>query len=178
VGILYRARQFWRTVSIETGPLELERAQALLYPEQRELFAQLQLGEKQHALQMLCKLLEQGENQPDLLLAALLHDVGKLRYRLNPFERAMVVMVQAIKPEQSRRWGNLPPDGWGDLPGWRKAFIEAEHHAEWGAEMARQAGVSPLTETLIREHHHPHRNKAGDVENSLLHKLWVVDNES
>ncbi len=96
---------------------------------------------------MFHRLLEQGENQPDLLVAALLHDIGKLRYRLNPLERAMVVLVKAINPEQAHRWGSLPPDGWDRLPGWRKAFIVAEQHAGWGAEMARQAGVSPLTET-------------------------------
>jgi putative nucleotidyltransferase with HDIG domain len=112
------------------------------------------------------------------LVAALLHDIGKLRYHLNPLERAMIVLVKAVYPGQSRRWGSLPPDGWDRLPGWRKAFIVAEQHAGWGADMARKTGVSPLTETLIREHHHPLRHGAGGVENSLLRKLWVVDNES
>lgn len=176
--ILYRVRQFWRTISVKTDPDELERAQALLTPAQRKLFVQLQPGEKDHAVAMFRSLIEQGENQPDLMAAVLLHDVGKLRYRLNPLERAVVVMVRWIKPELSRRWGSLPLDGWDGLPGWRKAFIVAEQHAEWGAEMARQAGVSPLTESLIREHHHPQGHAAGDVENSLLWKLWVVDNES
>jgi hypothetical protein len=178
VGVLYRIRQFWRTISVKIDLLELERAQALLRPKQRELFKQLQHAEKDHAVVMFHRLLEQGENQPDLLVAALLHDVGKLRYRLNPLERAMVVMVHAIKPERAHCWGNLPPNGWDGLPGWRKAFIVSEQHAGWGAEMARQAGVSPLTETLIRLHHNPHRHEVGAAENNLLHKLWVVDNES
>jgi putative nucleotidyltransferase with HDIG domain len=178
VRILYRIRQFWRSFSAQTSLLELERAQARLNQEQRELFARLQPGEKGHSLVMFRRLLEQGENQPDLLVAALLHDIGKLRYRLSPLERAMVVLVKAVNPGQARHWGNLPPNGWDNLPGWRKAFIVAEQHAGWGAEMARKSGVSPLTETLIREHHHPHRHEAGAVENSLLRKLWVVDNES
>ena len=54
----------------------------------------------------------------------------------------------------------------------------AEQHAEWGAEMAREAGVSPLTESLIRKHHDPAGQEAEIAENSLLHKLWLVDNES
>jgi putative nucleotidyltransferase with HDIG domain len=124
------------------------------------------------------RLLEQGEHQPDLLVAALLHDVGKLRYRLNPLERATVVMIHAIKPTLARRWRYLPPHEWESLPGWRKAFIVAGQHAGWGAEMARKAGVSPLTETLIREHHNLQGYPAEDVEKDLLRKLWVVDNES
>jgi putative nucleotidyltransferase with HDIG domain len=178
VRILYRIRQFWRIFSTQTSLLELERTQARLSPEQWELFTQLQPSEKDHAVAMFRRLLEQGETQPDLLVAALLHDIGKLRYRMNPLERAMVVMVHSINPKQSQRWGSLPPNGWDSLPGWRKAFIVAEQHAGWGAEMARQAGATPLTGTLIREHHHPHRHEANSIENSLLRKLWVVDNES
>jgi len=177
VRILYRIRQFWR-VALKNDSNDLEQVQSQLSPAQWVLFRQLQPAEQEHALRLLRKLLDQGEYQPDLLVAALLHDVGKLRYRLNPVERAMVVLVQAILPEQARRWGNLPPGGWEGLPGWHKAFILAEHHAEWGAEMAHRAGLSPLGENLIRKHHHPHNGEAGEVENYLLHKLWAVDNDS
>ncbi len=124
------------------------------------------------------KLLEHGEDQPDLLMASLLHDVGKLRYPPNPFERVMVVLGRAMLPEHARRLGNIPTDGWEATPGWRKAFIMAEQHAEWGAEMAHQAGVTSLTETLIRHHHQPSRLGADHLTHSLLYKLWVVDNES
>ena len=176
--ILYRVRQFWRTVFVKAGPLELEQVQAVLNPEQMALFIQLQPGEKDHAVMMYHRLIEQGEIQPDLLVAALLHDVGKLRYRQNPLERTMVVLFKAANPGQARKWGSLAPDAWEGLPGWRKPFIVAEQHAEWGAEMARQAGVSSLTETLIREHHHLTSLGPGDEKDNLLHKLWVVDNDS
>jgi len=178
VRILYRVRQFWRTVLLKIDPKELERVQGRLTPAQWTLFRQLQPGEQEHAVRVLRKLLEQGDNQPDLLVAALLHDVGKLRYRLNPFERAMVVVMQAILPKQARRWGYLPPAGWEGMPGWRKAFILAEHHAEWGAEMAHHAGVSPLVENLIRQHQLPHSHGVEEAENDLLHKLRAIDNDS
>ena len=164
--------------SPKSGTFDLGLVQTILNPEQMALFIQMQPGGKEHAIVMVRKLSEQGENQPDLLVAALLHDVGKLRYRLNPFERTVVVLAKAVMPGQSRQWGSLAPDEWEGLPDWRKPFVVAEQHAGWGAEMARQAGVSALTETLIREHHHPNLNKTGEAENSLLHKLWVVDNES
>jgi hypothetical protein len=178
VRILYRMRQFWRMVSVKAGPIELKQVAVVLSPEQMALFIQLQPGEKFHAMTMFRRLIEQGEKQPDLLVAALLHDVGKLHYRLNPLERAMVVMVHVIMPGQVRQLGRLAPNEWESLPGWRKAFIVAEQHAGWGAEMAHLAGVSALTETLIREHHHPNLHKTGDAEDSLLNKLWIVDNDS
>ncbi len=176
--ILYRVRQFWHTLSLKTDPHELEQARALLTGQQLKLFLKLQSNEQNHSSMMYFKLLDQNENQPDLLVAALLHDVGKLRYPMNPTERAGVVLAKALLPGQAHRWGQMPPHGWDGAPGWRKAFIVAEQHAGWGAEMARQAGVSRLTEYLIRKHHDPPYPESDQAENSLLYKLRLVDNES
>lgn len=176
--IVYRLRQFWRAFYAKINPLDLERGLALLNPAQAELFLQLQPSEKEHALSMVRRLIAQGDDQADLLVAALLHDVGKLRYRMNPLERTMVVLVGAIYPTRLKEWGSLPPAGWEDVSGWRRAFVVAEQHARWGAEMARGAGVSPLAETLIQSHHHPRLAQADAAENRLLNKLWAVDNTS
>jgi putative nucleotidyltransferase with HDIG domain len=178
VGILYRARQFWRTISLKTDLRDKELVKALLPPPQWALFLQLQPVEQSHAMAVYVKLLKQGENQPDLLVAALLHDIGKLRYRMNPIERTMVVLVKAVMPDQAQRLGCLPLDGWDNLPGWQKAFIVAAQHADWGADLAREAGVSPLVENLIRKHHDPTGQDPEILENSLLRKLRLVDNES
>jgi hypothetical protein len=178
VGIQYRVRQFWRILSLKIDQLELEQAKVFLSYQQRELFTQLQTGEQNHALAMYRKLLDQGENQPDLLVATLLHDVGKLRYRMNPLERSLVVLAKAMLPEQARRWGELPHNGWERAPGWRKSFVVAQQHPAWGAEMAREAGVSCLAESLIRKHHDYPSSEAEPTENSLLNKLRLVDNDS
>ena len=178
MGIPYRIRQFWRTISVKIDHEDLTKVRARLNHEQWELFTQMQPSEQHHAVMILHRLLEQGENQPDLLVAALLHDVGKLHHRMSPLERVMVVLVKAVMPKQAHSYGDLPPAGWKRLPAWRKAFIVAEQHAEWGAEMARKSGVSLLTENLIRKHHHPRSQNVDSVETSLLQKLWLVDNES
>lgn len=178
VRIAYRLRQFWRALHVKINPLELERALAMLNPAQAKLFLQLQPSEQAHALDMLRRLVEQGDEQVDLLVAALLHDVGKLRYRLNPLERTVVVLMGAISPARLRKWGSLPPGGWEEVPRWRRAFVVAEQHAGWGAELARQAGVSPLVEALIRGHHHPPVEQTDAAVTRLLTKLWTVDNTS
>jgi len=178
VRVLYRVRQFWRTLIANAGSPELEPPTELLNPAQAALFDQLQSGEKAHALTMARRLMEQGELQADLLVAALLHDVGKLHHHLHPLERAMVVLVKAVMPEHACRWGNSSLNELNGIPRWRKAFVVAQQHAAWGAELAHQAGVSPLTETLIRLHHHPLALNGDTAETSLLRKLWLVDNES
>jgi hypothetical protein len=165
-------------VYVKTDPFDLEQVQVILSPELWELFMQMQPGEKDHAVTLYRRLVERGDTQPDLLRAALLHDVGKIRYCLNPLQRTLVVLAKKVMPGKARQWGNLSPDKWKGLPSWRKAFVVAEQHPDWGAELAHDAGVSALTETLIREHHHPNMQGIGDDESNLLNKLWVVDNDS
>ena len=176
--ILYRVRQFWRTVSLKKAHPALDDALAVLSPTQGALFSRMPRAEQEHALTVLRRLWQQGETQPDLLVAALMHDVGKLCCPIGPFYRAIVVIGKAVVPGQSRRWGELPPAGWEDLPMWHKAFIAADHHAEWGAQLASQAGVSSLAERLIRLHHQSHGQGADPEEIQLHHKLHLVDNES
>ncbi len=176
--IWYRISQFWSELLARINPPDLSQALVVLSQDQRALFTRMQPGEQNHAVIVYRRLLEQGENQPDLLVAALLHDVGKLRYRMNPLERSMVVLVKAVLPKKSLLWGELPSINWDSLPSWRKAFIVAKQHPEWGAELARKAGVSILTENLIRQHDQPFSQGPDSEETSLLHKLWLVDNDS
>jgi hypothetical protein len=178
VRIWYRISQFWRVLFARINPPDLSQALKGLSQDQRELFTRMQPGEQNHAVIVYRRLLEMGENQPDLLVAALLHDVGKLRYRMNPLERSMVVLVKVVLPKKALLWGELPSINWDSLPSWRKAFIVAEQHPEWGAELARKAGVSVLTENLIRQHDQPYSQGPDSEETGLLHKLWLVDNDS
>ncbi len=176
--ILYRVRQFWHTLSPKIDPQVLEQAYQYLAPPQIELFDRLLPSEKKHAVIMLNKLLSEGDDQPDLLVASLLHDIGKLQYPLHPLERTIIVVGKVILPRKAQRWGAIPAGGWENLPAWRKAFIVAEHHPEWGAEAARQAGASPLTVELIRSHHNPPPRYPELEQHRLQQVLWLVDNES
>lgn len=145
--LLYRTRQFW--LALRASALS-DEDQALvddvLTPAQRGLFARMQLSEQHHGLRVLKMLREQGETDPDLLTAALLHDVGKSRYRLRVWERVLIVLGRAFFPERVQRWGQIP------LSRWNRAFVVAEQHPNWGARRALEAGCSPVAVNLIRHH--------------------------
>ena len=79
------------------------------------------------------RLVDQDEHNPDLLAAALLHDVGKSRFPLRLWERVLIVSLKAFFPDRATRWGV------GAAKGWRRALVVAAQHPTWGAEMARQA---------------------------------------
>lgn len=170
--LCYRARQFWLALSTHPTPAELDQARAVLSVEQLVLFSRMQPGEQAHALHMLSALQAQGETDVDLLVAALLHDVGKQRCPLRVWERVAVVLMQAASPLLAQRWGELAVDS---CRGWRKPFIVAAQHSVWGAELALQAGVTVLAAALIRRHQTPAPADSNQREDTLLRKLQAVD---
>src|SRR4030067_1174463 len=107
--LLYRTRQFWQALWWAPAREDLDRLQSLLSPGMMALFHQLQPGEQAHSLLVWRRLVDQDEHNPDLLAAALLHDVGKSRFPLRPWERAAVVMGKAFFPAWVEKWGVSDP---------------------------------------------------------------------
>jgi hypothetical protein len=176
--ILYRARQFWQVLGVNLSSEERKEVRSALTPTLYALFNEMNAAEQAHAIRVWRALLERGEHQPDLLVAALLHDVGKSRFPLFIWERVCIVLVKMICPSCMKRWS---PIGRKGVRGWRRAFIIAEHHPAWGAEMVSAAGASPLSENLIRRHQENVRVDGGSdprSEVNLLKALQMADDES
>jgi hypothetical protein len=178
VRLLYRVRQFWHALTATPAPEDLDLARRLLSPSQMELFLKLQPGEQAHSLRICRRLYEQNPQAKDLLVAALLHDVGKAPYPLRPWERAWIVVAKALLPTKAAEWGQAEPRGW------KRPFVIAEQHPAWGAEMAARLGASPTTVSLIRRHQQPigaHQSldfTLASIEDQLLYRLQQLDNES
>jgi putative nucleotidyltransferase with HDIG domain len=149
VRIYYRIGQFWRALYDKPAPDDLAKAQEMLTPQLMTLFSRQSPSEQAHSLSLLRRLCEQGWVHEDLMLAALLHDIGKSRYPLHLWERVLIVLAKALIPKLVKVWGS------GELDFWNKPFVVAEKHASWGAEMAETAGASALTVALIRRHQEP-----------------------
>jgi hypothetical protein len=182
--LIYRTWQFWHTLRSSVPAEELALASTVLSPSQLALFQQMQVSEQAHSLRVFSSLVQQGEEDLDLLTAALLHDAGKTRVPLRAWERALIVLMGAICPGCVRRWGATVPGKPPIQAGWRRAFIVAVQHPEWGAELVAGCGASPRTVNLIRRHQEKLAadDAGGVVESSyealLLHKLRSADDDS
>lgn len=175
--IRYRVSQFWKALFISPTQEQLAQARLVLSPALYELFLKMQPGEQAHSLDIFERLLTQGETNPDLLTAALLHDVGKIRHPLQVWERALVVMGNALFPGKVRQWGMAQPTGW------KRAFVVAEHHAAWGAEIVAGAGAAPAMIEIIRCHQDklpalPLSDQSPPLDENLLYRLQILDDES
>lgn len=167
---LYRVRQFVRAAGTWVRTLESDQvvASAYLSPPMMSLFEAMPRYDRQHALNVLRTLQEKGHAEPDLLVAALLHDVGKSGQqggRLRLWHRVSTVLVRAFWPGLFERLGQERPGSW------RYPFFVQQHHAAMGAELARQAGCSVVTVELIRRHEDP----PDQVDDHLLAALQGAD---
>jgi hypothetical protein len=171
---IYRTRQFWLALSARSLTQEdLAPARSVLTADQMQLFTCLQPSEQIHALRVLQTVQGEGESDPDLMTAALLHDIGKARAPLRLCERVLIVLVKSLFPGRSKAWGT------GGLDGWMRPFVIAEQHPAWGGDMVAEVGASPLAVSLIRRHQSPDSlEPVSPHENRLLKILQDADHQN
>lgn len=172
MNVMYRLRQFWQLVTARPlSPAAWQEIEGVLTPAEVALFRRYTPADQRHAYRVLRVLRAAGQDHPDLLAAALLHDVGKTRYRPRAWERVLGTVAERLFPGRIERWGA------GEPRGWRRPFVIRAQHAAWGAEMAAAAGSSPLTVTLIRRH----QDKAVAADKGetavLLRQLQAADDQ-
>lgn len=169
----YRAEQFWRALRAEALPATaFAEIAALLTPAELALFQQFDAGEQTHSYAVLQTLRRAGHTQPDLLTAALLHDVGKTKSPLTVWDRVVIVIGHKLWPQRAKAWGQ------GAAQGWQRPFVVKAQHPAWGAEMATAVGSRPRTIYLIRHHQDPLPASPQTEEEQLLAQLQWADDQN
>jgi hypothetical protein len=135
---VYRSRQVYHALwpAVETG--HLAAAAAVLSPEAFRLFAAMEKRDQRHAIAVMNRLRAMGADDPDLIVAALLHDCGKGSVFV------WLRVAKVLSPSVIRVVGSH------SSPGWRGSAYRLTHHAQIGAVMAEAAGVSERAVALIR----------------------------
>jgi hypothetical protein len=161
----YRIAQGVRHLTDREVPRIDATLRELLTPELWELLERLSPADRDHLLRVHQSLIREGVTDQDLLLAGLLHDVGKAddRGRVTLFHRTLKVLVGAISRPLLERIADL--DG-----GWiAHGTYLSLYHAELGATFARQAGASDRACWLIT--HHDDGTISSDSDLRLLQEI-------
>ncbi|MFZ0548548.1 MAG: HD domain-containing protein [Candidatus Promineifilaceae bacterium] len=140
--------------------------------QQKRLFGRFSVSEQQHSYRVYAALKQSGEDDPDLLAAALLHDVGKTTMPRSWWDRPVVVLGQAFLPGKAAVWSK------GDVTRFTRPFVVKARHAGWGASLAEEAGSSAKTVALIRSHDQPPPAEMDDKWIAQLALLRWADDRS
>ncbi len=157
--ILHLARRFLGVLSARVDRHELAILDCYLCPGERELFLSMRVADQRHSLDLCRRLRRDGHADPDLLRAALLHDVGKAFGVLPLPYRVTFALCRLLTPGLAD-WLSAP-----ERPAWCRPFYLAAHHAAIGARAAERAGSNARVVCLIGGHDSP----GGDHLSQLLY---------
>jgi putative nucleotidyltransferase with HDIG domain len=148
----YRTRQFLRALQERPDRSSRRLVDDYLNASARSLFGGLSPRDQQHSARTAALILQAGDNDPELIVAALLHDIGKGQQRL--WQRILYVLLAALSPRLLARFAR--PGA-----GWRGALDRAARHPALGAELTRAAGYSDRVAQLVAAHHR--QTASGDL---------------
>jgi hypothetical protein len=147
-----KLRQAFRHVFGRPSREERAALAAWLSEAQLALFDSMHRADQRHGLDVAAKLRAQGHVDPELLLAALLHDCSK-----GPGVR----LPHRVAWSLGERYGERVTESFVRLPGFSAAFERLRGHAGDSAILALEAGCSERTAELIRHQADPTDQEAG-----------------
>ena len=149
-----KIRQFVRHLTGRVSAAERTALSAWLTPAQMALFGSMHRADQRHGLDVLADLRRTGHDEPDLLLAGLLHDASK-----GPGVGIWHRVAWALGEHHGARIHRLA----ARLPGFGPALERIREHPVRSAELALAAGCSSRTAELIRHQSAPVDAGAGEA---------------
>ena len=137
----YRARQFRRTLAPGITANDLHEAESALGEDLYALFAAMQPADQRHCIDVYRRLRAEGEDDPDVLAAALIHDAGKggeSARRIRTWHRVAYVILDTLPPAALDRIAR----GDGGL-------AHLHRHGEATIRLVRSAGASERLTGLL-----------------------------
>ncbi len=156
--VLYRLEQVRQQLGFVAplAPEDYSEVERWLPAAALTLFRTMSNADQQHCLRVCRRLQARGCVERDMLAAALLHDVGKGEGRVPFWTRPVIVVSKILRPAWLARI-TIAPEliEHTKIPTWRRELSYAWWHAEVGARLAAQTGLSQRSILYIQTHHLP-----------------------
>jgi hypothetical protein len=147
-----KVRQTRRHLLARVSARERETVAGWLTPAQLALFDGMHLADRRHGLDVVAALRAGGTDDPEVLVAGLLHDAGK-------GDAGLVPRVVHALGQIGLGWTARVVGWW---PGMPATLRRLRDHAETSASLAEAAGCAPRTVELIRWQDDPRDPDAGE----------------
>jgi len=159
----YRIRQGIHALLAFSRSIDYDLAATYLSEQQLALFKQMARSEQLHSLNVLRDLLAQPEATPHVLIvAALLHDVGKSQCHLSVAEKTIAVLIGKLLPFVDHFMSSQ-----AKLTFWNGPFMVRRQHPAWGAALLEKTATSKQIIWLVAHHQ-------DDVELWREHSLYPL----
>lgn len=154
-----RVRQFRAHVSARVGLDERSALEAWVPAPLLAVFDGMPVADRRHGLNVVASLrAADGGNDPELLIAGLLHDCGKS----TPDGRG-IGLGPRIAWSLGEVFGPASVRAARHLPGYGPDLDQLRDHAERSAALVLAAGASARTAGLIRDQDHVPADRAGEL---------------
>lgn len=140
-----KARQFRAHLRARVAPDERAGLTTWLTDAELAVFDRMHVADRRHGLDVVATLRADGVDDPEVLVAGLIHDAGKGRTGVWP--RVVYALGQA--------YGTWVWRAAGVIPGVGATLDRLRDHAETSAAIAAAAGCSSRTVELIRHQEAP-----------------------
>lgn len=169
----YRLRQGVRALLAFSQPVDHSLAARYLSVEELRLFQQMRRNEQLHSLNVLRAVLAQAETPPDLAVAALLHDVGKIRYPMAIWQKSIAVLIAKLTPSLYQRWSMAEESAW-----WARPVIVKARHPQWSGELLSAIHSSATAIWWVTHHQDAADQWRDHPYFAGLQRLQAADNEN
>jgi hypothetical protein len=147
-----KTRQVGRHLRATVSRDERAELSGWLSPAALALFDGMHVADRRHGLDVVTRLRAGGMDDPEVLVAGLLHDCAK----------GDTGVLPRIAYSLGQRYGSWVWRVARIVPGWRAALERLRVHAEASARLAVEAGCSPRVVELIRHQDAPVDPIAGE----------------
>ncbi|AOY78103.1 HD domain-containing protein [Clostridium formicaceticum] len=158
--MLYRIKQFFQGVTAKIYDEDIVFIKSHLSEKEQNLFFQLRKSEQRHCLNVAYGCHQEAPQNPDLVKAALLHDIGKIGSNLTLVNKSFVVIIQKLKLK-----GKMLP------PFLQKALHYKNNHAELGYQLLLKLQLNDRILFLVRNHHTDHIKDSKEREMEILQRF-------
>lgn len=142
--IFYRIKQFCLAITAEVSEEEEDFVASYLTLQEQELFYRLQVSEQKHCVNVASGIKSESlsVNKEHLIRLGLLHDIGKIKVKLTPIDKAIIVVLDKLSGGKLKKYSRY------------KKVNSYYNHGEIGYEILKEiAGYDPLFLQTIKNHH-------------------------
>ncbi|WP_234124802.1 HD domain-containing protein [Clostridium hydrogenum] len=153
-----RIKQFYNYMTANVDAEDKMYLDKCLNTDERNLFDKLSVHEQKHSINVakdvenICD--KNSMNSSNLVKAALMHDIGKLKAKMNIIEKSIIVILDNISKGRIKRFTKL-----------EKIYVYYNHPDD-GAKILEELNENSRILYLIRNHHN--KSIKDDLELSIL----------